>query len=676
MAIIEAYRIGTAEEYREWLIEEAASFGISQSKVEAMKKPVLVRVRKSKLDRVAFAVDANGDDKLAMSATEKARSDANRLDDALISKMIDGDLNSVQNRPFVLGFLQSLGDAEAAQYSTTSGEPTKQLFDRLQAAIFARAYSDDRLLEMMADDSKPEIKNIITALNSAAPDFVRAKRLKEKQADHISAKLTDSIELSLDQEAIDTIIKVTNIIVDAKNKGLLVEEFLNQGDLFGNGIDATVGAMALFIKENSISSGRLSVAFKEMASFVNKELESKQSLSLFGDSEPISLNDVLKAANDALKRQYGEQQEVKGAVRKGGFIDLFTETRGKKELREQWLEQQTTQESENARTTNVDLESDSETPRNENSQSDGTVLNDRGTNGTESGITGEPTGSAELPQQSDIGLPEIRPNSVGIPSDSSVDGRNGELGDNSRHSDSAGSSDDGGQGIPDDRQRNSELDATVRETEKLSREQKKQLQDDAEAIAYAKGEGNIRATLPFLLPEQQDDIVKIEARFETAHGMMITNGTGTGKTYTALGAIKRFAKQGKQSILIVVPGDKIAADFIESAENMHLKIKALEGITDNGGEGIAITSYANFYQNESLMRRDWDLVIFDEAHKINSNAAGDSTGAQEMMRKITGHPSKTAGLVSEKLNNHPVKQQLDAVKIKIREAGGGGGWTN
>ncbi len=326
--------------------------------------------------------------------------------------------------------------------------------------------------------------------------------------------------------------------------------------------------------------------------------------------------------------------------------------------------------NENARTTNVNLESDSNAPRNENPQSDGAILNDGRANGAESGKTSEPTGGAELPQQGDTGLSEIRPDTVGIPSNSSMDGGDGELGDDSRHSDGTGSGDDVEQGIPDDRQRNSELDATVRETEKLTREQKKQLQTDAENIAFKSGEDNIRATLPFLMTEQQDDIIKIENRFETSHGMMITNGTGTGKTYTALGAIKRFAKKGKQSILIVVPGDKIAADFIESAENLHLKIKALEGITDNGGEGIAITTYANFYQNESLMRRDWDLVVFDEAHKINSNAAGDSTGAQAMMRKITNHPQEIENKVYAWQKNEPYKSRLDDIdkeREEIRE---------
>ncbi len=41
MAIIEAYRIGEAEEYRDWLIDEAKSFGLNPDKINTMKKPVV-----------------------------------------------------------------------------------------------------------------------------------------------------------------------------------------------------------------------------------------------------------------------------------------------------------------------------------------------------------------------------------------------------------------------------------------------------------------------------------------------------------------------------------------------------------------------------------------------------------------------------------------------------------
>ena len=73
---------------------------------------------------------------------------------------------------------------------------------------------------------------------------------------------------------------------------------------------------------------------------------------------------------------------------------------------------------------------------------------------------------------------------------------------------------------------------------------------------------NIKATLPYLLEGQQEDVLKTEARFAKpdGYGMLFTNGTGTGKTFTGLGVVKRMQRQGKNSVLIVVPDDKIVVE--------------------------------------------------------------------------------------------------------------------
>lgn len=304
MSIREAYRIGQADEYREWLLENAEYFGVDPAKIQRMKAPVLVRVRKTKVNRVEFAVESNQDDKLAMTATEKARSDAKRLDTAMLSKLADGDLNSAANRDFVAAFLQSLGDAEAAQYLTTDGKPTSGLISRLQAALFAGAYSDDRLLEMTADQAKPEIANIVSALNSAAPDFMRAKEQDRVGAEQAGEQVTDSLELSLNQEAVNAIIGATNVLRQAKEAGMGLDEFLRQGDMFG-GTDPAVAAMAVFISANNRSAKRMSTAFKAMAQFVESENIRKQTAGLFGD-EPASFADIVSAANRKLEQEYGE----------------------------------------------------------------------------------------------------------------------------------------------------------------------------------------------------------------------------------------------------------------------------------------------------------------------------------------------------------------------------------
>lgn len=351
-AIILAYKLNFADEYKAWILKNAKTFGVSESKIKGMKRPVLVRVRTSDVDRVQFAMEANQSDMLAMTATEKAKSDANRLNDALMSRLSgDGDLNSLANRDFIMDFLKSLGESEAAQYSTTDGMPTKQLYDRVQAALFAKAYNDDRLLEMMAESEKVEIANTIKALNQAAPHFIRARAISHKVTDGVTRQVGDAVELSLDDQAVNALIEATNVIKAAKNSGMSLEEYLKQTNVFGDDVDPVVAQMAIFIKENNRSSNRMGVAFQTMAEFVADELERRQNESLFVDNPEIELLDVLKAANERLKKQFGDDVKTIGGGT-GGFIDIFTETRGQKKDREAFLANQPPKVTDNA---NIDM---------------------------------------------------------------------------------------------------------------------------------------------------------------------------------------------------------------------------------------------------------------------------------------------------------------------------------
>lgn len=319
MAIKQAYKNGMADEYRDWLIEEADYFGLDSGKIKSMRAPVLVRVRTQEVDRAAFAVEANQDDKLSLTATEKARSDAKRLTPdlmALFEPSESGDLLAPSNQRFIRGFLQSLGNTEAAQYSTSDGKPTASLIDRIQSAVFAKAYKDERLLELMADSAKPEIKNVIVALNAAAPEFIRAREFSEAGADSASETLASGIEVSLDDQAIAAVIEATNIIRSAKNTGQSVDEFVSQAGLFGD-IPPEVAAVAVFISENNRSAKRLGAAFKAMAKFVRIELEKGSTVDMFGD--PVaSMKDVIEAANRELELEFGQ----------GGSISLFESLNG------------------------------------------------------------------------------------------------------------------------------------------------------------------------------------------------------------------------------------------------------------------------------------------------------------------------------------------------------------
>lgn len=306
MAIQEAYRNGDAGEYREWLESEAEFYGLDAEKIKAMRAPVLVRVRTSSIDRRTFAIEANQDDKLAMTGTEKAKADADRLDSGLMSTLSDdGNLLAASNRSFVIGFLQSLGESESAQYMTTNGQPTGALIARIQAAVFAKAYNDDRLLELSADVTKPEVANVIEALNVAAPEFILARNADEDAAKTATNQIVDSVETAMNQQAIEAIIQATNLVRQSRADGTSVEDAVNQMGLFGD-ISPATAAMALFINKNNRSAKRLGVAFKAMAEFVKQEAERGQTVDMFGDATPVELSDIIAAANRKLDEEYGE----------------------------------------------------------------------------------------------------------------------------------------------------------------------------------------------------------------------------------------------------------------------------------------------------------------------------------------------------------------------------------
>lgn len=306
MAIQEAYRNGDAGEYREWLESEAEFYGLDAEKIKAMRAPVLVRVRTSSIDRRTFAIEANQDDKLAMTGTEKAKADADRLDSGLMSTLSDdGNLLAASNRSFVIGFLQSLGESESAQYMTTNGQPTGALIARIQAAVFAKAYNDDRLLELSADVTKPEVANVIEALNVAAPEFILARNADEDAAKTATNQIVDSVEAAMNQQAIEAIIQATNLVRQSRADGTSVEDAVNQMGLFGD-ISPATAAMALFINKNNRSAKRLGVAFKAMAEFVKQEAERGQTVDMFGDATPVKLSDIIAAANRKLDEEYGE----------------------------------------------------------------------------------------------------------------------------------------------------------------------------------------------------------------------------------------------------------------------------------------------------------------------------------------------------------------------------------
>lgn len=301
----------------------------------------------------------------------------------------------------------------------------------------------------------------------------------------------------------------------------------------------------------------------------------------------------------------------------------------------------TAQENDNVPSANARVERDSQKPTPKRTVGNAVPTETGGASGETSGFGGQAAGKGGGGQ----------PGGDGVPTGGTVaDGNRGDFllpgGDATADlaSVDAGSdfSERGGDigldGVSVDPVPAAQVDAA---SEKVSaRLTKEQRQRAAENVAVKPGDiENIKATLPYLMEGQQEDVLKTETRFAQpdGYGMLFTNGTGTGKTFTGLGVVKRFQRQGKNNILIVVPDDKIAADWMDSSAPLGLNVSKIKD-TKDAGKGIVVTTYANLGENDALARRQWDLVVADEAHTLMQSADGKVTGYLSSLRAITYHP--------------------------------------
>lgn len=224
----------------------------------------------------------------------------------------------------------------------------------------------------------------------------------------------------------------------------------------------------------------------------------------------------------------------------------------------------------------------------------------------------------------------------------------------------------------------------LRNKVKTTIEEKREAQRRAEGISVKTGDiNNIRETLPFLLPQQQEDVLRAETQFfDETHqdrehangkGYMFTNGTGTGKTYTGLGIVKRFVKQGKKRILILTPSQPKVRDWINDGKNLGLEIKSLDDwakergttATTEAGEGTVITTYANFRQNEELLNGTFDLIVYDESHRLMENKNAANTIGTNQHHMIANRDAAFATIRLRKIN--PFYQERDKVNDEFKK---------
>ena len=291
-----AFARGSAAAYVEGITADAAAHGVSASAIAGKRRPMLVRVYSEADNTGDMGAESNASAALGLSASEQAATDARALPSLDMLRVgEDGDVLGAGNRDFVRAWLQALGQNEAARMASANGEPTRQMSDRLKAALFHAAYGADRLTSAMAEDASPEMRNVIAALTIAAPKFAALD--KAGPFGDVASVVADAIEL----------------IRDSKARGIAIGSV---SDMFSPRAGA-VDELARRIDSRSRAPRKLGELLAELARFVSAEQAAAQTTDMFG--KPVVTYDDAINAWDRLN----EQQNADANANAGQSAGLF-----------------------------------------------------------------------------------------------------------------------------------------------------------------------------------------------------------------------------------------------------------------------------------------------------------------------------------------------------------------
>lgn len=307
-AIQAAYESGNSGAYQQYLQEHAAEFGIDPDTIP--ENPVLVRVAKDSGNAAQLARDLNVTTTAAMSATETAQVDADKLQGLMDSVVLDedADITAASNRGFVQRFVEEIvPESERGAMYDANGNLSKAGLSRIQNAIFATAYGDESRLARMAEYTDDTAKNITKALVNASSDALQ---------------LQSSVKngTSYDVDVTGAIMRALDLYEQSRAEGRDFADFMAQYRM--DDVDGTAWDIAQFIAAHK----RSAKAIGEYFSALYDEALSRDpnQTSLFGGEENgPTIEEILRggenryleeADSNYLGYEPGERREAGSAI--------------------------------------------------------------------------------------------------------------------------------------------------------------------------------------------------------------------------------------------------------------------------------------------------------------------------------------------------------------------------
>ena len=181
---------GNADAYRTSLITDNMH-GIKPEAIANLENPMLVRVTHPNevLGRPNWGDLTNTPLGLELSPIEMAKNDARRID----LNSLDIGENGV-SPDAVRNFVNAMPLSERAGMLNKDGTVTPKAMDRMNAAIFHKAYNNDALTELAYSAVDPEAKTVVNALAKAAPHMMQ---LDNTAYSEIKAHVAEAAEMAI-----------------------------------------------------------------------------------------------------------------------------------------------------------------------------------------------------------------------------------------------------------------------------------------------------------------------------------------------------------------------------------------------------------------------------------------------------------------------------------------------
>lgn len=297
--------------YRDFLKEFAEKHNL-QVDVDEMQMPILVRMRLNTFNngqRVKFAAEANESSVSRMGATETALADAKKLKPIihLFVPSESGEINTAANQEFIKNYINEVvPSSERREVRTKEGYLSQDGKERLERALFALAYPNDRAIARYSEDLDDNARTVTGAMTDVAP------KMAVVNAEIENGAILSEFELSKD------VVDAFNQLVELRRKGEKIPQWIKENKA----------------QTSMFEDAKLSDASYELLEQFDKLKSRTKIRAILANYVEYVLNDPRSTGQDLFGDRATKEEFLQIAIERmnggGDLFELQTETRPSK----------------------------------------------------------------------------------------------------------------------------------------------------------------------------------------------------------------------------------------------------------------------------------------------------------------------------------------------------------